>query len=236
MSDLSPAEREWKAVGEQRGAARAGETMWSGPFLAPGERIVVIEKHRLTTAEDRIRVLEAELVEVEKMTTMCGGLSWPKALERLTAVRDRVTAALSTSVGSSDGDCPCGHSWEWHAAGNRCTKCKPVSGSSDAGALDREPCAYCRQKGREWTADCEDNKAGSIDRNDPCNGAPDLMKALQASLGMDAGANSDAGKPVVHVTCGVCRERSAVRLDPGGDGICATCFGDYQRWVGEHHE
>lgn len=37
-------DREWTAVGEQAGAARAGETMWSGPYLKPGERVTVIPK------------------------------------------------------------------------------------------------------------------------------------------------------------------------------------------------
>jgi hypothetical protein len=35
------------------------------------------------------------LEQIEKMSSLCGGLSWPKALERLTAVRDRARAALT---------------------------------------------------------------------------------------------------------------------------------------------
>src|ERR1039458_1404702 len=35
------------------------------------------------------------LTEIERMATGCGGLSWSKALERLTAVRDVARAALA---------------------------------------------------------------------------------------------------------------------------------------------
>lgn len=45
-------DREWTAVGEQAGAARAGETMWSGPHLKPGERVTVVPKSRLAAREE----------------------------------------------------------------------------------------------------------------------------------------------------------------------------------------
>lgn len=40
-------DREWIATGEQAGAARAGETMWQGPHLKPGERVTVVPKSEL---------------------------------------------------------------------------------------------------------------------------------------------------------------------------------------------
>lgn len=43
--------REWKAVGEQAGAARAGQTMWSGPHLKPGEHVTVVPKSELERVE-----------------------------------------------------------------------------------------------------------------------------------------------------------------------------------------
>jgi len=46
-------DREWTAVGEQAGAARAGETMWSGPHLKPGERVTVVPKSRLSAVQEQ---------------------------------------------------------------------------------------------------------------------------------------------------------------------------------------
>lgn len=57
-------ERKWMAVGEQTGAARAGQTMWSGPYLRPGERVVVVPEARAVAAEQRIAELERELRQV----------------------------------------------------------------------------------------------------------------------------------------------------------------------------
>lgn len=53
-------EREWTAVGEQAGAARAGETMWSGPYLKPGERVTVAPKSRLEAAETTVKKLRED--------------------------------------------------------------------------------------------------------------------------------------------------------------------------------
>lgn len=65
---MSDDNREWTAVGEQAGAARAGETIWSGPYLKPGERVTVVPKSRAERAEAERDALKAQ---IERLPDRC---------------------------------------------------------------------------------------------------------------------------------------------------------------------
>src|ERR1035441_8827206 len=97
------------------------------------------------------------LEQIEKMSSLCGGLSWPKALERLTAVRDRARAVLAAREDAERPACPiCGtHEWIPDVGCRRC---------AEGGAKGCGQCWTCKahQEGLYGDVECETRFEGRI--------------------------------------------------------------------------